>query len=328
MCHSVRNSGRPRNQRHVAAGAADVQRDEIGGPGALSQLMGRHHPRHGTGHQGLHREPSHGPRGADAAVGLHQEGMRAREMPPHGFLHAGEVLLHARAEIGVQHGGGGALVLAPHRVHLRRQRDEKVRITRADVLRRQPLVGRIHVGEQERDGQGVDALLHEPGHGLVDGIQVQGHQHLSGLVETFGNLGDPAPRHEPFAPGIEDVEDLVALPLAGDLVDVAETAGGEETGAAALLLEHGVERVGGAVEQVGQGFGAPLGAQVRQHSVEHLQRRRGIGGHLADLPDLPRPLLQDRDVREGSADIDADAQSRCGFLHFLRLHRTLSEISR
>ena len=108
-----------RYQRHVAAGAADVQRDEVGGPGAGAQLVGGHHPRHGTGHQGLDRKPRHGLGRADAAVGLHQEGMRAREMPQHGLLHAREVLFHAWAEIGVQHRGGGALVLAPHRIHLR-----------------------------------------------------------------------------------------------------------------------------------------------------------------------------------------------------------------
>ena len=177
------------------------------------------------------------------------------------------------------------------------------------MLRRQPLVGRVHVGEQERDGQGVDALLHEAGHGLVEGVRVQGNQHVPGLVEAFGDLRDAAARDETLAPGIENVEHLLTLPLPRDLVDVAKPLGGEKAGAAALLLQHRVERVGGPVQQVGQGFGTPLGAHVRQHPVEHVQRRRGIGRHLADFPDLSRVLVQDRDIREGAANVNADSEA-------------------
>ena len=127
------------------------------------------------------------------------------------------------------------------------------------------------------------------------GIHPPGHfERVDQRGERFGLGPDDPPGKAPRDEAARDLHDL-AIPLGDDQPDPR-----------ALALEHGVGRDRRAVEEdldVGRGD-IRLGAH-RRHAVEDPDRT--VGGRRRRLvpPETPRLLLQQQQVGEGSADVDA-----------------------
>ena len=170
------------------------------------------------------------------------------------------------------------------------------------------LVDGIGVSEQEAYGDGLDAIGHE----LRDrGAHVVHHQRLDHLAleaDPLADLENSIAREQHLRRGREDVEDVLAAPLPADLVDVAETARGQQSDPNALAFEQGVERGGRAVQDQRHRVGAEVAGQVGRDVLHHGGGLRRIGEILANGNELALILIERSDVGEGPADVDADTQ--------------------
>ena len=146
-----------RIRRDVGAGAAHVEGDHVGPPGAAGDLDRADGARRGPGERGADRQMAgarerHQPaaRLVDADLGLRQPLGQRR-------LEARQVAHHHRLQIGVQRRGREALVLAELGLHLRGQGEMDLGQggpqRRGDRL----LVARIEVAEQKADRAGLGA---------------------------------------------------------------------------------------------------------------------------------------------------------------------------
>ncbi len=86
----------------------------------------------------------------------------ARPRVAHLVLEPPQVAADDGCRVGVEHGRGGALVLAPLARDAVRERDGHVAQLLAQDLRRAQLVGRIDVGEEEGDRHGAETLVAHP----------------------------------------------------------------------------------------------------------------------------------------------------------------------
>jgi hypothetical protein len=127
-------------------------------------------------------------------------------------------------------------------------------------------------------------------------------------AQPLADLENSIAREQHFRRGREDVEDVLAAPLPSDLVDVAETARGQQPHPNALALEQGVERGGRAVQDQRHRVGAEVAGQVGRDVFHHGRGLRRIGEILANGDEFALILIEGGDVGEGPADVDADAQ--------------------
>ncbi len=169
-------------------------------------------------------------------------------------------------------------------------------------------MGRIGVGEQKAHRDRFDALRDQFACGCGNVVGIERLDHVTGEIEALAHLVDAVAGQQHFRRRRKDVEHLVAAPLPADLVDVAETAGGDQADAHALAFEHGVERRGRAVQDQRHRIGAELGGKIARDLLHHRGGLRRIGCVFADGDQRRRVLVEGGDVGEGAADVDADAQ--------------------
>src|SRR5262249_33804177 len=169
---------------------------------------------------------------------------RAREAPQRKLLQRAQVARDRRADIGVGHGRSRALVLAPFRIDLVRQRHVEIGCDGANDFSGRFLVDGIGVSEQEAYGDGLDAIGHERRDRGAHVVRHQRLDHLALEAHPLADLENSVAREQHSRRGREDVEDVLAAPLPSDLVDVAETARGQQSDPNALAFEQGVERGG------------------------------------------------------------------------------------
>ena len=149
------------------------------------------------------------------------------------------IALHDRKHVGVDHRGGGALVLPDLPQDSAGKAERQVGMFSPDQAGQSFLVLRIGVGVDQADGQRLDA----GGADLVD--------HLLGLPAIQG-MNDRAPRVHPFgdfpaqAPR-DQVGRLVPVPVvelghsdAPQLQHVPKPLGGNQGGAGSAALQQGV----------------------------------------------------------------------------------------
>src|SRR5260370_1084567 len=108
----------------------------------------------------------------DAQVGLEARGLDLRFQARH-------VVAHLGADEGVQRRRGEALELAELRRHRRGGGGEAVGIFLTHDRHGARLVRRIEVGEQEADGDGLDAGFLALAHGLANAFLVERLQHFA-----------------------------------------------------------------------------------------------------------------------------------------------------
>ena len=244
----------------------------VAGPLAADDAARR--PRHEDSDGALGRAGERG----HAAVRLHHADLRVDAVLLQRRRQVVEVVGGARADEGVHRRGGEALVLADHVHHLRRAAHVGAGHLLQHDLLGAALVGVVEEGEEEADDHRVDlARLEEPGGGahlvLVE----------RGLDAALGGQDALADGHAVAAldqrarlPGHVELDREVVRPLVPRHVqDVAEAPGGEHAHLGAGILDHGVGRDGGAVDDLLDGAG----------------RDAGLGADLEHAPDDPQRLV-------------------------------------
>ena len=165
------------------------------------------------------------------------------------------------------------------------------------------LVGRVAIREEEDHRHGLDALGRELARGVPDGVLVEGHEDLAARAEALRHLEASPARHERCRTPVEHVVHLEEI-AAPDLEDVAEALGRDEARPGPCSLEERIDADGRAVddEAAVRELRARL-VDAAEHAVEEIARRaeRLAGG------DGARGLVEDDQVREGAADVDADS---------------------
>ncbi len=271
------------DQAHVGAGAAHVEAER-----------GREPVRAGDGRRGP------GPAGGARQQQQRRRGCRGvdRDEPTRRGHHRhlgrqrrqrAQVPAAHRSEVGVDHGGDGALVLAELGGDLVRHAHVVARGPQR--LGHDPLVPRRQVGVQQAHRHGLHARGHR-GHGTDRrDLGARG-------VEAATHLQTVLARHEGRRPVRPRVVERRAV-LAGDLDDVGEALGRDQRHGGPPALE---QRVGGHRRPVGQFGGRPTELlDPGGHGVGGVRRRRehlggtAVGGHQVGEgapgvgPDAHRP---------------------------------------
>jgi hypothetical protein len=165
-------------------------------------------------------------------------------------------------------------------------------------------VHRIAIGEQEHQRHGLHALGAQTPRGGAHRGLVERYQHVAPRGQPLRDFQAATARHERRGTPIQDVvhPEEVAAP---DLEHVAEAIGGDEPGARALAFEQRVDADGRAVDHQSRVGKASAGLiDAAEHAVqERLGRAEGLG-----VEHGTGRLVQRDEIREGAADVDADAE--------------------
>lgn len=180
----------------------------------------------------------------------HETGIRTEqiELPGHsdlfhGRLEVANIGLHSRPHIGVEAGSEGALVLAELGENVGGDGDGKAGVELLDDVADLTLVGGVGVGVNERHGQRLHARLDEIPYDLPHLLPVDGDH-------DFALSAHPLPRF----PGVLQGGGRVGLDhddpsgewprrlRAGEMEDLPEALGRDQTYAGSLGLQHRVRR--------------------------------------------------------------------------------------
>jgi hypothetical protein len=177
------------------------------------------------------------------------------------------------------------------------------------------LVDVVEVGEEEADGDRLDALVAQVLGGDADGVLVERREDRAGRWQQPLRHGaaELALDQRPRLPGDVLLDRVVVGALvAADVDDVAEALGGDHPRLRALVLEDRVGRDRGAVHHQVDFGGADAagGAEVADAAGD----RRGDVLAAADLHHLdPVGVVVEVDeVGEGAADVDPDRLHAAG----------------
>ena len=256
----------------------------------------------------------------DPPPGVHQE---ERDLEPH----APQLVLErldsreGAGHIGVEHCGGGALVLADGRVQRRARYDGQFGVQLGDGGHGLFLVGRVGEGPQEGHGERLHPLLLDQSpHTALDLVEVERHDDFSRPVDPLVDgrddpTGEDGGNREP-AVLVHDSRP------AGDGNHLLEAAGCQQTdrptGAGRQDVGHGGRpqtEPDDRGQQVPQGDPPPPGRELGcgQNPLADLARgRRRLG------PPCQGPVGQHA-VGEGAPDIDTD-ECAVGKCHAVHLH--------
>ena len=114
------------DQAHLRRGAAHVERDRVPVSGALGEVLRRHHARRRPRLEHVDGPPLGRVHRHHAAARLHDLQLGADAVSIETLLDGAEVLRHDGRDVGVDHRGAGAPVLADLRRNLARQRHPEV----------------------------------------------------------------------------------------------------------------------------------------------------------------------------------------------------------
>ena len=315
------------DQADVAARSAHVQRD------CLPAVRGTRHVRAADRAAGDAREQQ--VRGAlarlvrerVAAVRLQQ-----RPAPGHALLverrrDAVDVALEERLRVRVDRGRRPALVLAPDRCDLVRERHRQVGKALAQQLAGRSLVIRIEVGEEQahRDRDGPSAVGGEPlGDAIAEPLQVDRLEHAALLVDALRDGQAVGAVHQRL--GLAPVEVVVVLavdPL--DVGHVLEARGRQIEHARAAAGQHGVDADRGADDDERHVRRVEPGRAERRG--DRSDRIGGVRRHLGDVP-APAGVVDRDEVGERAPGVDSDSDSHAATLPVRADRRSPSRLAR
>ncbi len=262
------------------AGDGPCRRPRVGDPGGVE------------GH-GLHRH--------DAAPGVHGEYVPCVSLAGQP---SGEVrqVLHDHGRQGrVDDRGGGPLVLEHLREDFVGAADEGVGVLLRHDLPHAGLVGPVHVGVDEGDGDGLDVPLAEDAYGLPSLRLVQGRDDIPRVVDALPHLQPVPPLDVGGRYVLVGVPDIL-LRGAANLQDVPKAWSRDEAGAGQLPGDQGVGANGGAVGE--QAEAREVRARLLQPVQDPLGGVLGRGGRLRG-PDLAGVLVKDNDIGKRPPHVDA-----------------------
>lgn len=295
----------------VSRGAADVESEDVVVAGHPAGPDAADEPRHRARHHQVDRAAGGALRGRHAAGGLHQAHAARQPRVAQAGVQPAHVARDPGADVGVEAGSREALELAVERQHLAGEREIGV----GTFLPQDPLdallVGGVEVGMQQADGDGVDPGLGERPRPLAHLVLVERHDDLA------LRRGDALLDREPVAAPDQRARlprqlllqrEVVRLLVARDVQDVAEALGRDEAHLGALVLQRDVGRDRGAVEQQVDRLQADARLAAERIHAGHHRARRVVrrGRHLVH-GDRARRLVDQYQVREGTADIHSDA---------------------
>ena len=145
------------DQRHVGAGTADVERDEVFETGDTADFSSAHHTCSRPRQTGAHRVRAHCAHRHQAAVGMYGERLDGDAKIFDTLEKAFEIGFHARADRRIQQGRRPPLVLAEFRQHVARYADISIGQHAFHHAPRRLLVRRIAIGMQKAHGDRFDA---------------------------------------------------------------------------------------------------------------------------------------------------------------------------
>ena len=150
-----------RHHHDVATGAADLHRDQVGRLARRGAAFQRADAGGGAGQDQHHRTVGDLRDRHRAAVALQQQqGMRQAELAELRVQRA-EIARHLGRDIGVDHGGRAALVLAHGRHDLARQRDPFPGPALGELRAHRVLVRAVEKAVEQADGDRFDAFVGE-----------------------------------------------------------------------------------------------------------------------------------------------------------------------
>jgi hypothetical protein len=242
----------------------------------------------------------------EPAAREHEQERRGDAEPCQLSGHHREVLLGERLDVGVDGGGGRALVLADLRRHLVGGRRRDFGMALGDEPDRLDLVAGIGVGVQEDDGDRRDTAPPEPAEPDGELNRVERLPHAAVGLRPLVDLEAEVARDEGL--GLGDVQIIeLELALPPDLEGVREPGRRDQSRAGARALDEGIGEERGRV-----------------HDPRHARRidaccleqgddagPDGTGGIVVGGEDLLAPLASgvvvvDHDVGERAADVDAE----------------------
>ncbi|MBF8288647.1 MAG: hypothetical protein HW381_1755 [Candidatus Rokubacteria bacterium] len=168
-------------------------------------------------------------------------------------------------------------------------------------------MGVVEKGVEEADRDGLDVVALDEIHRVVHVLHVERDDHLALGVQPLADLEPQVTRHDHRRPVLEEVVELGARGTP-QLEHVAESFGGDERCSRALVLEQRVGDDGRGMREEGDVAGphavrARGGGERVEDAAGEVARR---GRHLDHL-EAPARLVRHDDVREGAADVHADA---------------------
>ena len=168
-------------------------------------------------------------------------------------------------------------------------------------------VVRIGVGVEEADGEGLDAgPVHEAANRLAHALAVQALDHRPVVPDPFADLAAKPPRDQRIRPREPQVEQVVAL-LEAHVEEVAEPRGHQHPGLRPPPLDDRVGDEGRAVgDRLDRGHRDVLAVEEGGRPVEHRDRRIGRRGELLVHRDAAALFVEQGEVGERAADVDAE----------------------
>ena len=167
---------------------------------------------------------------------------------------------------------------------------------------------RIDEGVQQPDGNAFDAFALQHRHQRAHGGNIKRQQHVSFVVEPFGDGQAQMTRNQRL--GQHDIEVvLVVAALVAHRDHVAKALSGQQRRAGALALDNGVRGECGAVDDDADVGGGDTGglqdvADTGHHALLGSSRRR------QDLDREAPAVMLERKIGERAADIDGQPSGR------------------
>ena len=305
------------HQADLEGGAAHVRRQHVGLADQVADEPAAHHPGRGSGLQGADGPLGGGFDAEHAAVGLHHQGVARKPPVREALLKVAQIGSDPGADVGVEDGRGGALVLAQERRHVARAAHVDAGMPAPDHLGHRLLVGVVGDGPQKAHRHRFHPLGHEAPHHLLDLFLVGFDQHRPLVVDAPPHLPGQAPRRQRLR--LHQARDVRGLRLRETVGHIAphhqervrEALGGHQPGARAGAGDEGVvgdrarvKEKAGRAEQLVNGRKPEIGGPVREGVDDALgevvgRRQRLADGQLA-------VAVQDDAIRAGAADVDAD----------------------
>ena len=293
----------------LGGGAAHVKRDGVFYSQGLAQGLGADHP---SGWARLHHAHTVLPRlgqSIQTTGGLHHQKLTGEIHLFQGAFDFAQVAVDARANVGIGHHCGGALVFAVFLGQVGGDGHKRIGQVLAQQLAHPPLVGGVAVGMQKQHGHTLNVFgLQAFNDGQHLGLDQFG-MHLAAGQHALGHFKAQIALHQGGVFAVPQVERVGSVDAA-NFVDVAKATGGDQGGAGAAALEHGVDGHGGAMQEqmrLGQRHARLV------HALQDALHQFVGGGEGLAQQQAAFALVKSSDVGEGAANVGGNAQSVCGF---------------
>jgi hypothetical protein len=295
------------DQAGLGGGAAHVERDQVGEAELRPGDARRDNP---GGRAALDRHRRHAQPLRDvehAAARPHDVKRRQPELGS-GALQPAEIGGEQRSDIGADAGRAETLELADLRQDLAGEIDADPGQSSPQLFAEPALVGVVEERKQQADGDGVEFGRADRRRQTVDLVLGERRHDLALGADPLGDLEPPAPGHQYVRRVLQQIVEIGPR-RAAQFEQIAKTARGHQAGTGALLLEQGVSdncrRVRQQRDATRDPFAFEPRAKPRDHGAAEIVGRR----QQLDDADMAARLVDQRDVGECAADIDADPPS-------------------